>query len=325
MVRAGPRAGLSRDAGAATGRPAGGGGADRAAGAARHRPSPAHRRSPAPGKLRSHIREQNWYGDGGGKVGEPAALEQVQSELAATDSCLVADLAVDGRLTAVVVTGESVHTVPLGESESVRRDLDVVAADLDMAASELAGPFAAAIRGSLDERLRVVADRIVAPVLGLWATGASCSRRRAAGRRRRGHCCRGRRPPRRRPDLGHSVGWRCACTRSGRRRVGSSRDPDVDRAIEEVTRAAAVARRDRAVRRRRGGGLGGRPGGPSRRPAPGRARPHPGDNPLFAAVDLADGPWFGYDSTCSAHSRTVVLSSCELGRASVRSVTRWSA
>ena len=47
---------------------------------------------------------------------------------------------------------------------------------------------------------------------------------------------------------------------------------------------------------------------------------HPGDNPLFSAVELADGPWFGYDIDQLPHTPgLVVLSSCELGRASVRS------
>ena len=47
---------------------------------------------------------------------------------------------------------------------------------------------------------------------------------------------------------------------------------------------------------------------------------HPGDNPLFSAVELADGPWFGYDIDQLPHTpATVVLSACELGRASVRS------
>jgi hypothetical protein len=47
---------------------------------------------------------------------------------------------------------------------------------------------------------------------------------------------------------------------------------------------------------------------------------HPGENPLFAAVGLADGPWFGYDiDLLPAIPSTVVLSACELGRASVRS------
>ena len=47
---------------------------------------------------------------------------------------------------------------------------------------------------------------------------------------------------------------------------------------------------------------------------------HPGENPLFAAVELADGPWFGYDiDLLPATPSTVVLSACELGRTSVRS------
>ena len=47
---------------------------------------------------------------------------------------------------------------------------------------------------------------------------------------------------------------------------------------------------------------------------------HSGENPLFSAVELADGPWFGYDIDSLAHTpSTVVLSACELGRVSVRS------
>jgi CHAT domain-containing protein len=47
---------------------------------------------------------------------------------------------------------------------------------------------------------------------------------------------------------------------------------------------------------------------------------HSGENPLFSAVELADGPWFGYDIDALANTpSTVVLSACELGRVSVRS------
>ncbi len=273
-------------------------------------------------ELRTHIREQSWYGDGGGQVGEPAALEQVQSALAATDACLVAHLAVDGRLTAVVVTGDSVHTVPLGESEPVRRDLDAVAADLDMAASQLAGPFAAAIRGSLDERLRVVADRIVAPVLGL------------VGDRRVVLTPSGLlsgtpwtllpgfvgRPVTVPPSATRWLALRLHAI-PAERRVGLVAGPDVARAIEEVTRAAAewpsatVLSGDDAT----AAAVADLAGRVDVLHLAGHGR-HPGDNPLFAAVDLADGPWFGYDIDLLPHTPdTVVLSSCELGRASVRS------
>ena len=47
---------------------------------------------------------------------------------------------------------------------------------------------------------------------------------------------------------------------------------------------------------------------------------HTGENPLFSAVELADGPWFGYDiDELRRTPATVVLSACELGRVSVRS------
>ena len=47
---------------------------------------------------------------------------------------------------------------------------------------------------------------------------------------------------------------------------------------------------------------------------------HTGENPLFSAVELVDGPWFGYDiDELRRTPSTVVLSACELGRVSVRS------
>jgi CHAT domain-containing protein len=47
---------------------------------------------------------------------------------------------------------------------------------------------------------------------------------------------------------------------------------------------------------------------------------HATENPLFSSIDLADGSWFGYDvDTLARTPEVVVLSACELGRASVRS------
>jgi hypothetical protein len=46
---------------------------------------------------------------------------------------------------------------------------------------------------------------------------------------------------------------------------------------------------------------------------------HSADNPLFSGLELADGPWFGYDiDQLAAIPSTVILSACELGRSSVR-------
>jgi len=273
-------------------------------------------------QLRDRIREQSWYGDGSGQVGEPAALEEVQAELAATDACLVAHVAVDGWITAIVVTGAQAHTVRLCEATPVGEDLDRIAADLDMAASQLAGPFAAAIRGSLDERLQVVSDLLVAPVLPLvgdrrvvltpsgqlagtpWTLLPGLAGRPVTV------------PP-------SATRW-LELRRSGRHRrprVGLVAGPHVERAEEEVTRASAawpratVLTREHAVATE----VADLASKVDVLHLAGHGR-HPGDNPLFSAVELADGPWFGYDIDQLPHTpATVVLSSCELGRASVRS------
>ena len=45
---------------------------------------------------------------------------------------------------------------------------------------------------------------------------------------------------------------------------------------------------------------------------------HAGDHPLFSAVELADGPWFGHDIDLLPRTPSVVvLSACELGQVSV--------
>jgi CHAT domain-containing protein len=46
---------------------------------------------------------------------------------------------------------------------------------------------------------------------------------------------------------------------------------------------------------------------------------HAADNPLFSGLELADGPWFGYDiDRLASIPSTVVLSACEVGRSSMR-------
>jgi hypothetical protein len=273
-------------------------------------------------QLRDHIREQSWYGDGGGRVGEPAALEDVQSELRSTDSCLVAHLVVDGQVTAVVVTGSEAHTVRLCEAEPVGRDLDRIVADLDIAASHLAGPFAAAIRSSLDERLMVVSEQLVTPLLPL------------IGDRRVVLTPSGQlsgTPWTLLPGLsGHPVTVPPSATRwlelrrarrRTRPRVGLVAGPAVARGDEEVTRSAAAWPQATVLtgERAASASVAALAAEVDLLHLAGHGR-HPGDNPLFAAVDLADGPWFGYDiDQLPDTPDLVVLSSCELGRSSVRS------
>jgi tetratricopeptide (TPR) repeat protein len=282
------------------------------------RSSAARRRD----ELAASIRQRSWYGEGGGEVGEPTSADALRAELAAGDAALVAHVVVDGRLAALALTPEHAAVHDLGSVDDVRRLLDAVAADLDMAGSELAGPFAAAIRGSLSQRLAAVGDRLLGPMLP------------ALGDRRVVLTPSGQlagtpwsllpglagRPLTIPTSATRWVGQRAVAGPSGGR-VGLVAGPHVPRGEEEVTKAgsrwpgaevlvgadATAARVSDLAARVDVLHLAGH----------GR---HPGDNPMFSAVELVDGPWFGYDiDQLAATPGVVVLSACELGRVAVRS------
>ena len=220
-----------------------------------------------------------------------------------------------------MVTPDRAAVHPLGPAEEVRRLLDAVAADLDMAASDLAGPFAAAIRGSLDEQLPVVEELLLGPVLPARATGAWCSPRRAtwpdavvaAGRARRTTLTSRpsatrwlalRRTPAS-PPAG-SAWWPARTCPAGRRRSPGPRGSGRARTVlpgddGPAARVSALAAEVDVLH------------------LAGHGR-HPGDNPLFSAVELADGPWFGYDiDQLAATPSVVVLSAVRARPGAVRS------
>jgi tetratricopeptide (TPR) repeat protein len=273
-------------------------------------------------KLQARVRQRSWYGEGGGAVGEPAPMDAVQEGLAECDAALVAHVVVDDRVAAVVVTADDARLVELGRADGLRDRLDAIASDLTMAAAHRAGPLARPVRSSLRGQLDEAAGRLIRPllpVLGgrrvvLTPSGA------LAGT-----------PWSLLPGLaGRPLTIPTSATRwlqlrgteaTPPTRVGLVAGPNLDRAEEEVTRAAAewpqaqvrcgpdataaeVADLATQVDVLHLAGHGS----------------HPGENPLFAAVELADGRWFGYDiDLLPTVPSTVVLSACELGRASVRS------
>jgi predicted negative regulator of RcsB-dependent stress response len=273
-------------------------------------------------ELRARVRQRSWYGEGGGAVGEPAGLDEVQAALAECDAALVAHLVFEDRVAALVVTADDARLVELGHAGAVRDRLDAISSDLTMAASHRIGPLAGPIRSSLRGQLEEAADQLIRPLLPvigerrvvLTPSGA------LAGA-----------PWSLMPGLvGRPLTIPTSATRwlevrrspaTTPRRVGLVAGPNVARAEEEVTRAAAEWPRARVLC------------GPAATAEGVSALAtrvdvlhlaghgsHPGDNPLFAAVELADGPWFGYDiDLLPATPPTVVLSACELGRASVRS------
>jgi len=270
-------------------------------------------------ELRERIRSKSWYA-AEGSVGEPVTLDVLQARLASDRAALVAHLVVDEALTALVVTGDRATVVPLGDAPSVREQLDRIAADLDFAAHNPGGSFGETVRASLDADLAVVADRLVTPLLDLIGDRRVVLTPSAllAGT-----------PWTLLPGLkGRPLTIPTSATRwlelvEVRRRkptrIGLVAGPRVERAAEEVDRAAAewsaadvlhgddanaakvgevAARVD--VLHVAGHGV------------------HAGDHPLFSAVELADGPWFGHDIDLLPRTPSVVvLSACELGQVSV--------
>jgi tetratricopeptide (TPR) repeat protein len=269
--------------------------------------------------LTDQIARHSWAAPGGGEVGEPAPFGELRAGLG--DAALVAYVVRPGRMAALVATSEGSVAVRLGDGAGLRDRLDAIAADLDMAASRTEGPLAEVIRSSLARNLAAVTTTLVEPVLPLigdrrvvltpsgvlagtpWSllpglVGRPLTIAPSATRWLELH----------------------AVARVGSR-VGLVAGPRVERAAEEVTRScrawpgaetltgaaassAGVAELAQRVDLLHLAGHGR----------------HSGENPLFSAVELADGPWFGYDIDALAHTpSTIVLSACELGRVSVRS------
>ena len=283
-------------------------------------PSPASVHGRAETALRAAIRARQWEGRGSGSLEELATFDDVQAELGAEGSALLAILWSGERLTALAVTSESSSVVDLGPLDPIRSELDGLLADLDMAAATLSPGMQQVVNASLAHRLERLDALIVGPVR------ESLDTRRLVV------------TP---PGVLAGMPWSLLPTLAGRaltlplsatrwlaqraqplslRSAGFAAGPGVARAEEEVTDAAAgwaastvlvgAAATSEAVAQ------------VAKRvdllhvSAHGR---HSADNPLFSGVLLADGPWFGYDvDQLPAVPAVVVLSACEVGRSAVR-------
>ncbi|MFL6060659.1 MAG: CHAT domain-containing protein [Marmoricola sp.] len=269
--------------------------------------------------LRERIRAHSWFA-AQGTVGEPVDLNALQARLAVDDSALVAHVVLDEQITALAVTATDAAVVPLGPAAPVRSLLDRIAADLDFAATNRNRELAGSVKTSLRADLAAVADVLVRPVLS------------TVGYRRlvlTPSAMLTGTPWTELPGLiGRPITVPTSATRwleqadrpiPAVREVGLLAGPRLTRAEEEVRRAhtawprghvLAGAEADSA----RAGWLAARvdllhiAGHGS----------HPGDHPLFSAVELADGPWFGHDIDLLPRvPDVVVLSACDLGQSSV--------
>ncbi len=269
--------------------------------------------------LREQIRSHSWFA-AQGTVGEPTNLEALQARLAVDDSALVAHIVLDGTVTALAVTAHDAVVHTLGDARQVRAILDRVSADLDFAAHNRDGAMANAIRSSLRADLAQLADVLIRPVLA------------TVGYRRlvlTPSALLTGTPWTELPGLiGRPITVPTSATQwlnraerhiAAVREVGLLAGPRLTRAEEEVQRAQASWPRAHVLAgaeadAARAGWLASRvdllhiAGHGS----------HPGDHPLFAAVELADGPWFGHDIDLLPRvPEVVVLSACDLGQSSV--------
>lgn len=270
-------------------------------------------------ELRRRVRERAWQLRGSGAVTEPAPVDKIRHALG-TDTALVAWVISRGRLDALVVTdeGETVHH--LGAYAKVREELAGLLPDLDMAASDLPKSLERVVREGLAERLEQLADALVTPLLerigdrrvvatpsgGLAGTPWSLLPGLVG------------RPVTVAPSatswLLHRSQPLHAVT------AGFVAGPRVERAVDEVTAAsrawpgAEILVDEKAT----ADGVTALAGQVDVLHVAAHGR-HSADNPLFSGLELAGGPWFGYDIDRLTHvPPVVILSACEVGRSSVR-------
>ncbi|WP_197275113.1 CHAT domain-containing protein [Luteipulveratus halotolerans] len=273
--------------------------------------------------LQQKIREKAWHDPGSGVVTEPATLDALLPQLAKHNGVMVTHLATHGgRLRVLVATGDETRVVDLGPWDDVKHILRGLQADLDVSAAHLPEPLRAVVRDSLGDRLATLSERLLAPVADLLSgrpvlvvpTGGLAGTPWTLLPHLRGL-------PVTQPRsatlwLAHQHG-----PDHPRRRAAFVAGPRVDRAHEEVRRAAAAWGEQGSVLEAADASaeqVSARAADADVLHVAAHGR-HSADNPLFSGLELADGPWFGYDIDRLPHvPRTVVLSACELGRSTVR-------
>lgn len=269
-------------------------------------------------ELRTRVRERAWQQRGSGEVSEPAPMAEIQAALGA-ETALVAWVVTGERVAALVLDDRSATYHELGRAADLVALLDGLLPDLDVAAADLPDRLARSVRGELAGRLDDLGALLVAPLLhrlgdrrlvltpsGLLAGTPWTLLPGLVGRpvtvAQSATSWLGRLAPLRLRDAGFVAG------------------PRVERAEAEVTEAAALWQSPTIVLRE--GATASAVAELAGRvevlhiAAHGR---HSSDNPLFSGLELAGGPWYGYDiDQLPAVPQVVLLSACEVGRSTVR-------
>ena len=273
--------------------------------------NPDHSRA---AELETLVRERLWRTHGG-VPSKPVTVDELRSRLAARSGTYLAYFHTRGRLYGLAVTPEQHRLVDLAPLADIARLLDGLSTDLDMVATRTSSSMHRVLVESVRMRLSTLAERVLAPLVdlvddrpvALSATGVLAD------------------VPW--PLLPGLRGREVTVTRSATSWVRTPRPdpptspgfvagPDVVRADDEVRRAAAAWTSPQILA-----------GAAAAADAVANLAPHTdllhvaahgshrAQNPLFSAVRLTDGPWFGYDiDHLERVPSIVVLSACELGR-----------
>jgi tetratricopeptide (TPR) repeat protein len=270
-------------------------------------------------ELRELVRERAWQHRGSGEYDDPASLSEVRSRLGA-GRALVAHVVTNREVAALVVTDETASVVRLGPRAALDALTGGLLPDLDMAAAELPGMFAQAIRSELTGRLRRLDDLLLAPLvdligerdLVLTPSGVLAGVPWAILPSNRG------RPV----TVAQSATSWLLRTASPLRSstAGFVAGPRVAQAEAEITAAAeawpqaTVLHGDGAT----ASAVSALAGSVDVLHVSAHGR-HSSENPLFSGFELADGPWFGYDiDQLTSVPDIVLLSACEVGRSTLR-------
>ena len=280
------------------------------------------RGSPSPAReaeLRQRIRQQAWQQAGSGEVADPVSLAELQADLE-PGCALIAYVVAAGRVVALVVTSADTVRVDLGTREPLDKLLGGLLPDLDVAATDLSGPLATAVRGDLVTRLGGLAELLVAPLLphlgdravvltpsgllaGLpWTLLPGFVGRPVTIAQSATSWLARRSAPLRTTTAGFVAGPRVVRA-----------EAEVEAAAKEWEIASVLTGADATA-----GAVSELAARVDVLHLAAHGR-HSAQSPLFSGLQLADGPWFGYDiDQLAAVPDVVLLSACEVGRSTVR-------
>ncbi len=270
-------------------------------------------------ELRQRVRERAWQHRGSGEVVDPVTLAELAAALDG-DTALVAYVVTADAAVALVVTTTSVTWVDLGERAAVTDLLGGLLPDLDVAAADMPDAMGRFVREELAGRLATLADLLVAPVLDAvgdlrvvltpsgvlagvpWTLLPGFTGRPVTVAQSATSWLARRTTPLRSASAGFVAGPRVA--RAEDEVTASGKEwPDARVLVGKAATAGAVTELAETV-------------DVLHIAAHGR---HSAENPLFSGLQLADGPWFGYDIDRLRQAPDVVLlSACEVGRSNVR-------